>query len=225
MVEKIKVSLWDVYSFFLTGFSLFVWAIAGSILEGLLSFKDILEFVSTFSNMIFLFFCVFMMILFGMLFEPIANYFDRFIDVIVKKYFNLTEEMGFNNKGAISEDSEEDRLKKIILSSYMGELKGKISEPYQICKEYIEIKGINTNFMVFLSRYGFYRNMAFLIFLTIVLLFVLGGINSCNFFICFVLFVLYILMRKRSKEFYSYMAPTVYRCYLVEKSLCTENTD
>jgi len=209
VIEKIRISLWDIFSFFLTGLVIVSWFLALESWLGDLQIKEIAKFLSTVPASVSLFLAPLALTALGMIFEPISNYFDRLINSFWFKVFQKKEK----------HKKEEEALKNIIIDNYLGALKGKISNPYHICKEYLETNELSTTFMVFLSRYGFYRNIAFLMILSIIAVLAIKGFTLVSSLSAALFFVLYIVMKLRAEEFYTYLAPTVYRCYLVDKAL------
>lgn len=71
--------------------------------------------------------------------------------------------------------------------------------------------------MVYLSRYGFYRNCVFLS-----LLYGIAAVVEVRFWwegalvgaLCLLTAVVF---KRRAEDFYSYMAPAVYRAFLIDK--------
>jgi|HigsolmetaAR206D_1030411.scaffolds.fasta_scaffold15913_2 hypothetical protein len=208
MVEKIRVSLWDIFSFFLTGLLATLVLTAFSVVYGGLTLKELFDALSTFPAAITLVAVPLAFTLFGMVIEPFANYFDRYV---------LKYALGWVSKPKAKHSHEETLLKEEIRSKYMGSLNGKIDNPYAICKEYVETKQLSTTFMVYLSRYGFYRNCAFISVASgIAALFLAstwcGGILALMFGIA-----ASAVFKRRAEDFYSYMAPAVYRAFLIDK--------
>ncbi|CAM4232686.1 hypothetical protein [Stenotrophomonas indicatrix] len=208
MVEKIRVSLWDIFSFFLTGLlATFVLA-AMFVAYGDVTLKELFDAISTFPASVTLVGAPLAFTLFGMVIEPFSNYFDSYIS-----RFNL----GWISRPKKKHSEEEAVLREEIRFAYMGSLNGKIENPFSICKEYVETKQLSTTFMVYLSRYGFYRNCAFIS--------VASGI--CSFFfastwcsatlglLCGLLVAA--VFKRRAGDFYSLMAPAVYRAFLIDK--------
>lgn len=208
MVEKIRVSLWDIFSFFLTGLLVTLVLAAFFIAYGPLTFKNAFDTLSTFPATITLFAAPLTFTLLGMAVEPFANYLDH--------YF-LSYVLGWVSKPKQKHTKEESLLKEEIRTKYMGSLNSKIEDPYAICKEYVETKQLSTTFMVFLSRYGFYRNCAFVAVASGVGVFFLAKtwfLGVAGFFICLAVAAVF---KRRAADFYSYLAPTVYRAFLIDK--------
>ena len=208
MVEKIRVSLWDIFSFFLTGLLATLVLVAFFVAYGGLTLKVLFDALSTFPAAITLIAVPLAFTLFGMVIEPFANYFDRYV---------LKYALGWVSKPKAKHSHEETLLKEEIRSKYMGSLNGKIDNPYAICKEYVETKQLSTTFMVYLSRYGFYRNCAFISVASgITTLFLAstwcGGVTALLFGVA-----ASAVFKRRAEDFYSYMAPAVYRAFLIDK--------
>ena len=208
MIEKIRISLWDIFSFFLTGLLVTIIATAFFLADSQITIKEIFSTVSSFPSAITLVAAPLVFTLFGMVIEPFANYFDKYI----MKY-TLSLVLKPKQKHTL----EEALLKEEIRSKYFGSLNGKIENPYAICKEYVETKQLSTTFMVFLSRYGFYRNCAFISVVCGFIQFYFA--STWHFGLPELLFALLcaVAFKRRSDDFYSYMAPTVYRAFLIDK--------
>jgi hypothetical protein len=208
MVEKIRVSLWDIFSFFLTGLLLALVITFFLTAHDVLSANALLDGLSKFPPAITIIIAPLTFTLFGMLIEPFANYFDKYV---------LKRTHRWTSKPKEKHTREEDILINEIRTNYMGSLNGKIENPYAICKEYVETKQLSTTFMVYLSRYGFYRNCAFIS--------VASGICAQFLPITWwgrILILIFSLIaagvfKRRAEDFYSYMAPTVYRAFLIDK--------
>lgn len=144
----------------------------------------------------------------GLLVEPIANYFDRYI---------LTPVIGLFLEKPSARDFQDSLVEEEIRNNYLGSLSGRLSKPYMLCKEYVETKNLSTTFMVFLARYGFYRNCAFLLFLAAVIFAFLCDKNPCALLSMVVGVSLSLIFKRRADEFYSFMAPAVYHAFLIDK--------
>jgi hypothetical protein len=94
------------------------------------------------------------LMLFGALFEPLANYYEKFIFKI------RGAEMVFPANELPTKEIE-----NFIRSKYTDEIFGEGNSPFHLCKEFVESKGLSTTFMPFLSKFGFYRSVSLLFFL------------------------------------------------------------
>lgn len=209
MIEKVRVSLWDIFSFFLSGM-LFA---AVAICIGFAFWPNHTEILVnpalTAAPSLQIIGGTLLFTMIGMLVEPLANYFDS---IVTERLFFWAARPKRKHR------DEEEALKNHISSRYMGSLNGLIENPYGICKEYVETKQLSTTFMVYLSRYGFYRNCAFVTFLSLIVL--LWQLNGCIPRIIAMLTCLTLIaaFKRRSADFYSLMAPSVYRAFLIDKN-------
>ena len=208
MVEKIRVSLWDIFSFFLTGLLVALVIAAFFVAYGPLTFNGAFSSLSSFPASITLIAAPLAFTLLGMIVEPFANYLDRYV---------LRYALGWASKPKQKHSAEESILKDEIRTKYMGSLNGKIENPYAICKEYVETKQLSTTFMVYLSRYGFYRNCAFVSVLSGIAILVLAPTWPLGFSGLLGGLVSAAVFKRRAEDFYSYMAPAVYRAFLIDK--------
>jgi hypothetical protein len=215
MIEKVRVSLWDIFTFFLSGLILAMWGAAYLVLTNKVTLSAFIQELSSVPASVSLFLAPLALTAIGMLYEPIANDFDKLINTFWFKIFPEKKK----------HKDEENALKELIRTRYLGGLGQDISNPYHLCKEYVETKQLSTTFMVFLSRYGFYRNSSFLAVISAVLSSYHLGINLVGIEITFLFFVLAIILKCRAQDFYSYLAPCVYRCYLIDKALSVQSND
>jgi hypothetical protein len=207
MIEKIRISLWDVFTFFMTGFFVLVcFSIvvpsSGLLVEPMLYFDKIGKLPTTFVIVV----APILLMLMGLLIEPVANYFERYFGNILYFWLNI--------KGD-KEDENTAIMERYIKEEGLGDLSGKINKPYFLCKEYVETKQLSTTFMVFLARYGFYRNCCLITLVSGVYYFA----NNSGLTAWVVLLSTYFfsaLLKKRADEFYSYQAPAVYSAFLID---------
>jgi hypothetical protein len=210
MIEKVRVSLWDIFTFFMTGLLVSSTAAVFVVSAALLTTAELLSGLSTVPASITLVTAPLGFTLIGMLIEPVANYFDR--------YF-LKYALGWaTTPNSRARNAEENLLREEIRARYLGHLGAKIDNPYQFCKDYVEYKQLSTTFMVFLARYGFYRNCAFT---SISVGFAAALVSTTAFGVISALIISLIaaiIFRRRAEEFYSYLAPAVYRAFLIDKA-------
>lgn len=209
MIEKVRVSLWDIFTFFMTGLLASLAAAALVVYGGPLTTVELFSVLSKVPASITLVAAPLAFTLFGMLIEPIANYVDRYI---------FKHALGWATTPKVgARKAEEDLLKQEIRARYLGELGAKVENPYQLCKDYVEYKQLSTSFMVFLARYGFYRNCAFI---SIAVGVTAAGLSAtaCGMIMSLVSSILAVIVfRRRAEEFYSYQAPAIYRAFLIDK--------
>ena len=218
MIEKIRVSLWDIFTFFLSGLIIGVWGAAYFVLTNKITLHTFVQMLSSVSTAVFLFFAPLVLTAIGMLYEPIANYFDKLTNFVWSKLFTKIR------KSSKEKVKQEDLLRELIENEYLGEIGQRKLDTYHLCKEYVETKQLSTTFMVYLSRYGFYRNAFFISFVSAVLSLCHIGINFIGIVTTVLFLVLAIAMKCRAQDFFSYMAPTIYRCFLIDKALTNKKS-
>ncbi|GAB3371513.1 hypothetical protein GCM10027431_20470 [Lysobacter rhizosphaerae] len=207
MVEKIRLSLWDVFTFFMVGF-LAILAATALLSLRITGFHDSLfSALKAAPAALSLSALAVACTLLGMLIEPFANF--------VNRYF-LSKIFAWNR---VSSDLKSDDavIRDFVAQNCLGALSGKIQNPYHLCKDYVEYKQSGPTVMIFLSRFGFYRSCAF-IALTI------GVAASVTATTCLEAAIALIsglmvagVLKRRGDEFYSYMAPAVFRAFALDK--------
>lgn len=146
--------------------------------------------------------------------EPFASYFDRSFS-----RYTLPKFCRVNSK--LESGSDFHKVEKYIKEKCLGDLSNQIKNPFILCKEYVETKQLSTTFMVFLSRFGFYRNSSFLLFISIPFyLFLCIEYEKYNVvFDAFMIIFLYsasALFKRRGGEFFSLQAKSVYSAFLID---------
>ena len=206
MIEKIRISLWDILTFLLSGF-LFV-IVLGFHLYFITDSKSMIVSIKPFEipTPFILFVFPISITLIGMLLEPISNLCDRIIISPIWKKIN-PKSQNLNREEAKA-------LEKTINDMLCNEHKIQVDSTYHFCKDYIEQKQANANFMVFLARFGFYRNVAFICLMGAIATPFVFGFGYMDWIIAIGWLFLMFVFKKRSNEFYSYLAPTVYRSFL-----------
>ena len=208
MIERIRVSLWDIFTFFMTGLLATIAACSLIIAYNLISPDDLVSYISKLPAAITIVTAPVILTLLGILIEPPSNYLDKYI---------LNHILGWASAKKQKHSEEENILKKEICEKYLGSLNGKIENPYSICKEYVETKQLSTTFMVFLSRYGFYRNCSFISVTTSILAMTLSK-SFCSAIASILIgYIIAGIFKRRAEDFYSYLAPSIYRAFLIDK--------
>ncbi|MFP1985088.1 hypothetical protein ACLEE6_12030 [Lonsdalea quercina] len=207
MIEKIKISLWDIFTFFMTGVffgicSLSFLRVTDRLPESKELFDSLIRLPATYIVVVI----PIVLILFGILLEPLANYFDRYAGKYIFFWLKLDKSKRKKN---------ETIMEVYIKKNCLGDLSGRIDDPFFLCKEYVETKQLSTTFMVFLARFGFYRNCSFIAFFTGFLYF-LDVYDGAAFVWSIVGYFVSALLKKRSDEFYSYQAGAVYSAFLID---------
>lgn len=206
MIDKIKLSIWDIFTFFTTG----------AILIG----NFYLYFPDFFSNEVeqlslikseFILFVVLIIIsyLVGILFEPICNK----IFWLIRKIINPKRVRTLKKES----DLLETRVKLMIDEKF--DFKNEELDYFQIARLNAIQNGKPNNFMAFLTKYGFYRSITIIILINIFALNIFK-IYNCNYslsilFYTIALLILFYLCFVRAREFYFYSGNEIFRNYIL----------
>lgn len=207
MIEKIRVSLWDIFTFFMTGvFFIISSLIFLGVTKRLPELKVVFDFLIKLPATYIVVVMPIVLILTGLLIEPLANFFDRYIGKYLFFWLRVNDSKRKPNESV---------MRKYIEENCLGDLSKRIENPFVLCKEYVETKQLSTTFMVFLARYGFYRNCSFIVFS--IGLFYFIDVFDCTAFVFLVMSYFFgALFKKRADEFYSYQATAVYSAFLID---------
>ncbi|MBN2012422.1 hypothetical protein JW960_24045 [candidate division KSB1 bacterium] len=217
MIEKINISLWEFFVYFLTGLLVSILVTLHYFLyNGFLNIQDtiILKIPAVLLLLIF----PTLVILIGLILEPIVNYYGRIISIIEKKLESFSPNKDLKNWGAQIDQTFREFVKKDV----PAELSDNI-QIYNWCKDFIKQKNINTNFMVFLSMFGFYRNVEFIMLLNAISIFFLYSNCIAKYVFILISILLIFIFRRRSLIFYNHMSLTVYQNYIIARENSNNN--
>lgn len=192
MIEKVKVSLWDFYTFFMSGLLLIIVVCFQVAIFSNIKFDIFKDFTAFWAVSL-----VPIITILGMILEPFAN---KFMQVISRK----------------ENEKELSVLEIRVHELYKDTFNIEIEKPYHYIKDYCIRHDLCLTFMPFLSKFGFYRNASFIFFVSI---FSFGYFSeSCKIKIlgAFSCFLISKLTWDRSKDFYHYQLPSLYRAFLHE---------
>ena len=208
MTEHLKLSLWDVFAFFLSG-----WAVCVSayIHIALLN-PDIIKHVgqlppTTLGAAAFL-----VPLIAGLLFEPIGNMIGDFVLWIGSLPRSLGSKLCKCIKPTTTTQSSP--LIERAKNSIPSELSAKVN-PYHWAKDYLSQEKIETPYMAFLSKFGFYRNVSALLLLNAILIPCLHGFGTAEKILFFCLLPPTALYFVRSQRFYRHMGDSTFRNYAI----------
>ena len=121
------------------------------------------------------------------------------------------------------------KLATYVKKNYIpDELQAQIS-PYHWCKDYLIQNEIESPFMDFLSKFGFYRNLAFLFYSGAVVVLVILAIQRTHVVETIAVLVLSIplgvVCTIRSRSFYRHMGRAVFRHFLIARKTGTNGLE
>ena len=207
MFEKIRVSIWEWFVYFLSGFLGLISIVVSFNLNGDINIYTYIDKVRG----VDIFILILLLILIGKLIEPFANLFDKAISYLAKKCVFISAILG---------DSSNNKWMKEITDQYVPLIKKKVPEEFSSdefvfrwAKDFLIQQDLNSDGLIFLTRYGFYRSVAFILFSTGVVYMV----NNENFIVGLILIVASFVYRFRSGNFYVHLNQSVYNNFLVAK--------
>jgi len=206
MIEKIKLGIWDYFVYLMTGTALLLIVAIHCLLRGVLTVDQVLEFPAA----ILVALLLIALLLLGMLVEPIANFLCKLIE---KKPRKWRDELGFKKwDGQISGMKSE--AQKYVPEAIPG-------TPFPFAKNWVLNNGDSSEFHAFLSKYGFYRSIAFVFALNAI-------VSVVVYWMCWGLVgllvntVLAILFYYRASVFYRHMSVSVYNQFIQGKMMESE---
>lgn len=147
------------------------------------------------------------LLIIGLVIDALANIFEK---NIIKRIYDTNKE-----------HDDVKKLSNYIQKRFIKKELRKLIIPYHWCKNFLIQKGIKTNYTNFLSKYGFYRTIAFLFYLNSLIFMIKGLFNSVNtsfILLAIVQLVIAIIMTKRSKTFFEHTGKDVLTHFLIAKS-------
>jgi hypothetical protein len=200
MIEKIRIELWDIFVYFVTGVVVILnyYFIDNIRVLCIINLINSLNLHSIVMLIIYLVIPLFV----GFLIEPIANVYGNTIQ-------------------KLSRYKEIDSWKKDI-EEQIPLIKQKISSIkindniFHYCKNYITHKNIMNPSMAYLSKFGVYRNISFIFFInSLYCIYLFFSVSVYYIILSLVLFFLSQLYFYRSLKFSNHFTQTIYQNYLI----------
>ena len=205
MIEKVQVTLWDLFVYVLSGALAALIVCAHLVATNYLTLGAI-SIVLGCSPSALILEAAIILPLFGLIVEPLANYVDyrgRF--VIRWALHRWSSEL----PGEREAEAIERPMSELIRTSYMSPELAQVVQPYDWCKDVLLQRGVPTPYMAFLAKFGFYRNIAFLSYANALILLVLYPISGFTLTVALVSFVLGAAFSCRSHRFYHHLTRAV----------------
>jgi len=212
MNSQIKLSLWDAFSYYLSGCALLLCAavhIAGSNVEFRITWDKV---PATLLGL-----CVFVLpLLAGLLLEPLANGVGDLLLLALRAVRQGLEKWTGGRIQSSKSQQCRRTVQQLAEESMPDRVVGVVSS-YHWCKDYLLQEGVATPYMAFLGKFGFYRNMSLLFVGNCVAVLLLYGWHLRGFLLMFFLLLLSGVFAWRSAKFYEHMGKAVFGHYLVFK--------
>ncbi len=209
MIKGFELSLWELFVYLTTSIFAILLISVHLFLAGEIDLST-LKILKDLPSPLLVISIPFLLLLIGLIIEPFANFFEKQVFKPIRKRLKLK-----TNKDASDESS---LLKSYIEERYLDlGLKETRVETYHICKDYLVQNQIPTPYMAFLSKFGFYRNMSFLCYLSMFLNPLLYNFSCISFLVSLCFGLTGFLFERRSIVFYGHMSATIFRNYIIHK--------
>jgi len=216
MIEKIKLGMWDLFAYLLPGTVIVSSVIIHCLLTGVLKISSLSTVPSTLLGI----FVLLIVVIIGLLFEPIANLGSK-LSTLIKNRPSLctfnTESFSLKSWRRSSIVPLEKKAKELALLKEDENL-------YQYCKSWLYLKGNPDEFVSFLGKFGFYRNMKFISIINAIACLCLYSKSSLIYSIPSLIILAWIY-GYRSKVFEMHQSITVYNQFIHNKSETVEAED
>ncbi len=200
MIRKFNLSLWDLYTTFLSGILALIFVAAHVlVLNGFKVSNELLNLDARFVSLLLI--SIPIMFLVGMMVDALAIFVE---DMDLKKVIPHMHEEA--NRG---------KLENYVSKKYIQ--KENPIDPYFMCKDYLEQQQLETPVMAFLGKFGFYRAAAFVFFLNAFITLYIYGIQYGTLLISALLFVVGSILMTRSAAFYRHTGRAVFTNYIVAR--------
>lgn len=206
MIDKVKVSVWDFFVYILIGNVTIVSVVVHCLVFKQFTFQQMISSSIALTTII----AILLMFILGLMIEPISNLLSKvycLLNVNLGEGFCCRIMKKWKETLSFSQWDKDIKTLSVEASKYIPE--GVTCNHYQYCKNYILQKGDGSLFNSFLAKFGFYRNLFFIMLLNSLLCCFLYS-SHYNFLI--LLWSLVYL--HRSRMFYRHMSMTVYNQFI-----------
>lgn len=197
MIDKAKLGFWEVFTYFLIGLVLTITSVGYLLFLDYIVWKSIVNLIKE-SGAIGVVFFPLLLLVFGMVFEPISN-------LLLK----LLEKLPFlkprKSRGV-------EALVPFIKPHLPNDLG--LKQRFRYCKAVIEQNYPQSNLSVFLARFGFYRSMGILMLVLYPITLSIIDITCTSFLFASVFLLLALIFIKRAQFFKGHMEYEVYYNFL-----------
>jgi len=213
LMETKSFSLWDIFTFFVTGVIIIV-NISFYVDFDLMGFIDKQNILK--SEIAIGIYWLIVTYTLGVIFEPISNLLFR----ILKYLYSYIKPLAGRHSKLILENGRLNVAVKQLLkkNDEFQDDGDNIYDVFQIAKAYVQQHAKEANFMIYLSRYGFYRNLTVILLINI-FIFIAKYFDTIalpnNIYLLILLVVLHFIVYKRALEFFYYTGNEVLRIFLL----------
>lgn len=197
MIEKGRLSFWDLGTCLMIGFLSSVFAVVYLILGRGFDFFGYIEILKSIPGVLIVVLPVWFLLL-GMFVEPIANMVCKWLEKVPL----LKPRKSHHHEYVVR-----------LVSKLLPDEDIRKDNPYRFCKSVVELKCPNSNHEIFLARFGFYRSLGFVFFVSAFMNFMVLGFGCGSTSTAFLFAILGVIFFKRAQIFLNHMSDTVYFNY------------
>ena len=208
MIEKFKISVWDLLTFFVSGLLIII-----TIKYYKIDVK--IDFDFPISNTDIIKETVYLILAYtiGIIFEPISNF-------LFAKLINIYEwKISFKKLKRLTDERDKVYYPEVVKigQEKFGFIDTK-TDYYQVARTYLVQKNVETLYMTFLAKFGFYRNLSILLFINS---FLFPIYKHSDFSITqtvlttATIFTLHLFSYIRGREFYLYTGNEIFRNFIM----------
>jgi len=206
MHKQIKFSLWDAFSYYVAG-----WVVLVSL--GLHIYganTDVKLQLDAVDGMVLGLALFLLPLIFGLFVEPLANLSEKLLGPLLSSLVQRVAR--FFSRG--NQVPTARSLRELAEETIPEEIRSSISS-YHWCKNYLDQQGVVTNYMTFLAKFGFYRNIAFVFAANALSIPMVHGRCPAQLGLAVALLLLACVFGWRSSVFYGHMGQAIFGHYLV----------
>ncbi|MDQ8209094.1 hypothetical protein QEH52_16330 [Coraliomargarita sp. SDUM461003] len=206
MTQHLKLSLWDAFAFFLSG-----WTVCVSVyIHVALLYPNANENLSKLPPATLGFAAFLVPLIVGLLFEPIGNKLGDLVLWIGGRLRSLG--------GKMCKYIKPTTRNCLLVEQAKNSIPSQLSEavnPYHWAKDYLSQEKIETPYMAFMSKFGFYRNVGALLLINAILIPCLHGLGTAEKILSLSMLPLSVLYFVRSQRFYRNIGDSTFRNYAI----------
>ena len=202
IIEKINLNAWDLFVTYLSGITFIILVFIHLLVKEIITLQDLTTIIN-------LSFGIQIVIGIPLIFI-IGLIFDACSIVLISPFFD-------HNLKVQKENEHDKKVNEIIKRKYMPKNLHDLVEPYFWANYTLSQKEVSTPYMVFLSKFGFYRNLCSLSCLNAIAVLVLYRISLITLVVVVSSLIISYAFMKRSNKFYQHCSKAVYGHYFVNK--------
>jgi hypothetical protein len=208
MKDILKLSLWDAFAFYVSGAAIILNIVSHLLLYDQISMKLISQVPTSFMAVL----AVVVPLLAGLLFEPFANVVGGFFFWVM---VGGRGRLGLTQFFKPDPTNDPNSVMQAEIRSGIPQQIRENMNAFHWAKDFMAQEKIANSYMTFISKFGFYRNMACLAFVNALFIIPFYGSSTKTIFVFLLFSVAGMTYAWRCRMFASHLSDPIYRHYLV----------